>query len=552
VTYLVAFVVLLSILIFVHELGHFLAAKACGVRVLKFSIGFGNPIGFGRHRLHWRRGHTEYVVAWFPLGGFVKMLGENPEDGDEPEVHASPEETLGAKPLWQKLVIVFAGPVMNLLLPVGIFLGMQAVGLPRAAAQVGLVEDDSPAEAAGILPRDLIAALDGEPVRWWSEVAEAVRTRPGETLELEVERAGARLRIALPVARRAGLDDFGSAAEVGWAGLGHARPSALLGILDLASPAAQAGLRSGDQVTAVAGQAVEDWYQFAERYAQAGPGRVALSLTRPAQGQAQALEIEVPALGTAQALGVVRASALVSEVVPDSPAARAGLEPGDLILEYDGRPVTFFFSFAEAVSASGGRPLPLVFARAGELQRVEIAAEPLSTETDFGIEEPRYRLGIRGSEALVAGQVAVDRARNPLVALPRAVAMTVDFTKVFLVGLGKIASGEVSSRNLAGPIGIAQIAGQALEQGWEPYLRIMVLISINLGILNLLPIPVLDGGQALLFLVEGVKRSPLSLRTRLAVQQIGITVLVLLMALAFWNDLSRVWAKVADWLPRGL
>jgi regulator of sigma E protease len=121
-----------------------------------------------------------------------------------------------------------------------------------------------------------------------------------------------------------------------------------------------------------------------------------------------------------------------------------------------------------------------------------------------------------------------------------------------MVGLGKLITGEVSSRNLAGPIGIAQIAASAFERGWEPYLRIMVLISINLGILNLLPIPVLDGGQATLFLVEGIKRSPLSLRTKLAVQQIGITVLVLLMGLAFWNDLSRLWSKVVDWLPGGM
>jgi regulator of sigma E protease len=127
----------------------------------------------------------------------------------------------------------------------------------------------------------------------------------------------------------------------------------------------------------------------------------------------------------------------------------------------------------------------------------------------------------------------------------------VDFTSVFLVGFKKILTGEVSRKNLAGPIGIAQIAGSALQQGWEPYLRIMVLISINLGILNLLPIPVLDGGQAVVFLVEGIKRSPLSLRTRIAVQQVGVTVLMLLMGLAFWNDLSRLWTKVVDWLPGG-
>jgi regulator of sigma E protease len=551
--YFVAFVVLLSILIFVHELGHFLAAKACGVRVLKFSIGFGPAIGLGRHRLYWKRGHTEYVVAWFPLGGFVKMLGENPEDEDDPETRAHPEETLGAKRLWQKLLIVFAGPAMNLILPVFLFVGMQAVGLPRADAVIGLVEAGSPAEAAGLRPGDRLVAVGGEPVHWWSDVATAIQGHPDEKLPLEVERDGQTVSVPLAVGAREGFDEYGVITEVGWAGLGHARPTSLLGILDLGSPAHAAGLRSGDRVTAVGGQPVEDWYEFAERYAAAPPGgRVEVSVARRVAGEPETLRFEVPALGSVEALGVVPASALVSDVVPDSPAAKAGIQPGDLILEYDGRPVTYFSSFAQAVATSGGRPIPLVVARDGVLHEITVAAEPIATDTGFGIEESRYRIGIMGSESLVAGAVATDRERNPFVALPRAVAMTVDFTRVFLVGLGKLASGEVSRKNLAGPIGIAEIAGKALQQGWEPYLRIMILISINLGILNLLPIPVLDGGQALLFSVEALKRAPLSTGTKLAVQQIGVTVLVLLMGLAFWNDLSRVWARVVDWLPSGL
>jgi regulator of sigma E protease len=549
--YLFAFVVLLSVLIFVHELGHFLVAKACGVRVLKFSLGFGSPIGFGRYRLRWVRGETEYVIAWFPLGGFVKMLGENPDEVDSPDALAHPSETLGGKPLWQKLAIVFAGPAMNLVLPVAIFVGMQAVGLPRADAVIGLVERSSPAEAAGLAPGDRIAAIDGEPVRWWAEVSEALRTAPERELSLSIERGGATSQVTLPVAARDGFDEFGEPARVGWAGLGHARPSALLGILDAEAPARDAGLRSGDLVIAVAGREVEDWYSFRDAYAAASGPSVTLELRRSRGEAEEELSLEVPALGGVEALGVVRANALVAEVVPDSPAARAGLEAGDLILEYDGRPVTYFSSFAQTVGASGGRELPLTFARGGELHEIRVAAEPTATDSGFGLEETRYRIGIRGSEVLVAGLVVTDRERNPLVAVPRAVEMTVDFTSVFLVGFKKILTGEVSRKNLAGPIGIAQIAGSALQQGWEPYLRIMVLISINLGILNLLPIPVLDGGQAVVFLVEGIKRSPLSLRTRIAVQQVGVTVLMLLMGLAFWNDLSRLWTKVVDWLPGG-
>ena len=245
------------------------------------------------------------------------------------------------------------------------------------------------------------------------------------------------------------------------------------------------------------------------------------------------------------------ASVLVSEVESDAPAARAGLSSGDLILSVDGEPVGSFDSFAERVRTGGGRSLDLVFARDGVLHEVALQPELVSTDVGLGIEEPRYRIGIRGALATAAGATALDRERNPFVAVPRAIGMTVDVTRTFLRGLGKLITGEVSRRQLAGPIGIAEIAGNAFQRGWETYLSIMVLISINLGILNLLPIPILDGGQAVIFAIEGIKRAPLSLRTREIFQHIGVTVLMLLMGLAFWNDISRNWSKVMDWLRGG-
>ena len=146
-SFVFAFVVLLGVLVFVHELGHFLVAKAVGVRVLKFSLGFGPPVGFGRFRMHWTRGHTEYVVAWIPLGGFVKMLGETGEEAEDAVARAHPEETLGAKKLWQKLAIVFAGPAMNLVFPVMVFVFMLGVGIQQPDATIGSVEISSPAAA---------------------------------------------------------------------------------------------------------------------------------------------------------------------------------------------------------------------------------------------------------------------------------------------------------------------------------------------------------------------------------------------------------------------
>jgi regulator of sigma E protease len=310
-------------------------------------------------------------------------------------------------------------------------------------------------------------------------------------------------------------------------------------------------LRSGDVVTAVAGSPVEDWAEFAAAYAAAGErGEVPIEVLRRRGGDTQEIEIDLPARGAIAALGVVPASVLIDEggVEAGSPAAQSGLQPGDLILAANGEPLGSFASFAEKVRTGGGAPLSLVFAREGRVLETTVTPELKPTDVGLGIEEPRYRIGIRGADSLIPGELALDRERNPLVSIPRSVSMTVSMTSTFLRGFAKIVTGEVSSRSLAGPIGIAEIAGNAFKHGWETYLSIMVVISINLGIINLLPIPILDGGHALLFLVEGVKRSPLSPRTREIVQQIGLTVLVMLMGLAFWNDISRNWSEVIDWL----
>ncbi|MDJ0866813.1 MAG: RIP metalloprotease RseP [Myxococcota bacterium] len=552
-SFVFAFVLMLGVLIFVHEFGHFIVAKMCGVKVLKFSLGFGPPIGIGRYRLQFRRGETEYVAAWFPLGGFVKMLGENPDEEDTPETLAEADRAFNHKPVWQRLAILFAGPGMNLLLPVVIFAVALAVGMPSPEPVIGTVERGSPAAAAGLAPDDRLLTVDGEPVAWWDDVEGAVRAAPGRTLALDVERGGERLAVELPVDARSGLDPFGNPTEIGWAGLGHARLSAVVGIPDATSPAAGTALRSGDRITAVDGEPVEDWVGFAARYA-AGEGEVELAVERRLGTDPEAAPetdtVRVPAVGSVDALGVVPATALIAEVSPDSPADRGGLEAGDLIVAVEGEPVGSFASFAELVRSSEGRALAITYARTGERFDVEIAPELREADMGLGIPEERYLIGITARAAAVIGAVGVDQELNPLRSIPRAVAMTADITRTFLGGLKRLVTGEVSRKQVAGPIGIAEIAHNALQRGWFAYLSTLILISINLGILNLLPIPVLDGGQALLVSIEGIKRSPVSLRTREVAQQIGVTVLVMLMGLAFWNDLSRHWLRFIDWVKQ--
>jgi regulator of sigma E protease len=547
-SFVFAFVLLLGVLIAVHEFGHFLAAKLCGVRVLKFSLGFGPPVGFGRFRLRWERGGTEYVIAWFPLGGFVKMLGENPGEEDSPEALASVEETLGAKPVWQKLAIVFAGPFMNLVLPVFIFAGSLFVGIERPAAVAGTVERGSPAEAAGLAPGDRIVSVNGEPVRFWHEVEEAIRSLPGGRIELEVQRGEQTFPVAIGVVQRPGLDEFRLVSDVGWAGLRYARQRAVLGIPDAASPATRAGLRSGDRVVEVDGTTVEDWPGFAAAYAARGTGEtLELTIERGKDDAKQTQVVPVPALGDVSALGVIPASVLVSEVTPGRPAERAGLAPGDLILAVDGEPVGSFASFAETVRASKGRTLRITYARDGQTSAVEITPE-LQTVDSGGLEEEAWLIGILAEDATLGGALVLDRELNPLVTFPRAVAMTWDTTTRFLRGFGKMVTGEISRKHIGGPIEIGRQAHLALQAGWDRYLELLIVISINLGILNLLPIPILDGGQALLFLVEGVKRGPLSLRTRELVQQLGFVLLVTIMGFAFWNDVTRNWWRLVEWV----
>jgi regulator of sigma E protease len=378
-----------------------------------------------------------------------------------------------------------------------------------------------------------------------------VRSRPAGQVTLAVERPVAegtpeRLHVELAVASRPGIDVLQDTFDVGWLGLQHERQKAVLGVTDAGSRAAQAGLRSGDRVVAVAGAPVEDWTAFARAYAAAGSsGTVALSIERGAEDRQEKLEIAAPATGDAEKLGVIPAVVLVAAVTAGSPASDAGLVPGDLIVAVDGQPIGSFVVFQETVFASKGRPLTIQVAKDGQTRTAQVT--PRKTKTGQSGEE-LFMIGIQGENAVLIGSGALYRELNPLVAIPRAAELTWERTALFLRAFKKLVLGEIPRNNLGGPIEIARQSHLALQRGIQDFIQLVVLISINLGILNLLPIPILDGGQALVYTVEAVKRGPLSTRTREIVQQVGLVFLVMIMGFAFWNDFARNWSSFLEWL----
>lgn len=558
--YAFAAIPMLGILVSVHEFGHFVVAKLCGVRVLKFSIGFGAPIGFGRHRLRWERNGTEYLVAWLPLGGYVRLLGESipGEGGDETDqwVDARPDEYLEAKPIWQKVSISLAGPAMNLLLPVVLFMVMLWVGIPKTSSVVGMVERQSPAAESGLMAGDQILSIGGQSVSWWSDVEKAVQEQSNGVIELSVLREDSSLELKIPMGERSALDEFGDVRSIGWIGVSPHRLPALVGIPDENSLAARSGLRSGDRVVAVDGEPVEDWESFAKAYAAAGLSEsVVLTVEEGLDEDPAERDVSVPGLGLLSELGAISATVLVGEVVPGMPAERAGLRPGDLILEVDGRPVGSFGHFADTVRSSQGRPLSIAYARDGQVTVKAITPVVREVAGPFeidGLEEQVYQVGLAHAMATLPGRVEVDRERNPVLAFSRAVVMTADNVGLLLRGLGKLVTGEASTDQLRGPITIVQIARKSLDIGWQAYFAMMIFISINLALINLLPIPVLDGGALLIYSIEAIKRTPISLRTRELVHQFGFVVVLTIMGLAFWNDLSGQWYKFVEWLESEL
>ncbi len=443
-----AFVIALAVLIIIHEYGHYLVAKLAGVKVLRFSVGFGRPLWLRRGG----RDATEWVVCAVPLGGYVKMLDEHEGPVAAEELHRA----FNRQSVWRRVAIVSAGPLANFLLAVVLYWMLFLHGVPEAKPIAGAPEPGSIAAAAGVQRGDTILNINGEAVASWQDVRWRV-------LQLAVERQQARLEV-LDRDRR-----------IEWR------------TLDLARFAADGF--EGDPLA-----------------------RMGLRMYRP--------DVE-PVIGKIMSGGV---------------AERAGLRAGDRVIAIDGRPVRTWDDLVASVRAHPGERLTLELKRGTEEIRVALAPDIVEQNGErFGRIGASPRIDPQSMQGLITTV-----SHGPAAALKLAFVRTWDTAAFSLRMLGKMMVGEVSWKNLSGPITIADYAGQSAQLGLAAYVAFIALISISLGVLNLLPIPLLDGGHLMYYVVEIIKGSPVSERVMELGQRLGLSLLLFLMVFAFYNDINRL------------
>ncbi len=543
-------VLLLGGLIFVHELGHFLVAKALRVKVLKFSVGFG-PRVFGV-----RRGETEYLLSALPIGGYVKMAGDDPAEEVAPEDRG--RGYLEQRP-WRRFLIAFAGPAANLAFPVVIYFALSLAqnGSLTPGPTVGSVSPGSPAEEAGLRPGDRIVAVrppvgPEEKVRYFADLRDLIGPHPGEELELVVERAGARLPVRVtPAAERES-----NPIETTTRGIIGVTPAWSPAVVAPVGAGAAGPLEPFDLVVKAGGKPVRHYGDLERVVRAAACGPVDLEVLRedpvrlPGAPISSWRPVHLGPVATCAAgrptfaLADPGQSTFVAAVAPGSPAARAGIRRGDAIAAVNGKPVR---SFRDVNALSGefraGAPVALALA---DGRTVQIVPEGVGYVDEL-TQERRERLALgffphqRGlvlGSSLLAEQVPV--RTGPGEALRGALANLGEVVRLTALGIARIVQGEISFRTVGGPIMLFSIAAQAAQEGWESFLFKMALISVNLGLMNLLPIPVLDGGHVVACLVEGVTRRPISLRAREIANMVGIALLVLLMIVVFRNDIVRL------------
>ena len=433
-----AFLLGLAVLIFVHELGHFLAARKCGVIVEKFSIGFGKKLfGFTS------RG-TEFIVAAIPLGGYVKMKGE--ELGEE----TSEEGSFSAAPPQHRLLIAFAGPAFNILFALAIYVFVYMIGVETIGPVIGTVKENSPALEAGLQTGDKIISVNNNPIRFWSQLQKKVYHSPGEKLDFQIERLNKgiiNLEIIPTTEEIKNL--FGDTEQVG-----------LIGITPLANT--------------------------------------------------------------------------ITYIKKESAAEKAGLQLNDRIIAVQNINIFGWSDLRPAAVDKPGELLTFKIQRNDTEILIPLTPTPKTIKGPDGNDLKIGEIGIGMSGLMVLEQYGL------IGSLSRAIKETWEMTSLIAISVQKMLFGSIPADQIGGPILIFQIYGEQAEQGFNEFIRLTALLSINLGLINLLPIPILDGGHILFFLIEIIKGRPVTEKNRELAQQVGFFMLISLMVFAFYNDIVRV------------
>jgi regulator of sigma E protease len=538
------FLLFLGGLIFFHELGHYLVARLVWVTVIRFSIGFGPRIvGF-------KRGVTEYRLSLLPLGGYVQFLGSDPEDPPPPG-----EEKHGflTTDTWRKVLIVLAGPVFNLILPFLIFFPMFLGQATLPPAVLGATSMAGPAWEAGLRPGDRVLRIDDRPIEYWWEMLDEVSTRPGVPLVFEVARDGRPMTFTVVprAVELAGLKEIGLERTVGRIEVTLDRALPVV-VPDPDSPAAAAGIEPFDAVVSIDGRDAIAFDDVTRALAVARDRAVALVLARTEPDSTQPgerREVVLGPLGPEVAAGLRDGGMVVHSVAPDSPAARAGIQPGDGIASLDGQPSLDWSFFVESLARDPAATRRIEVVRDGATVALEVSlANP---QWQPGAAVPKcQRFGASVRRAMVTPDPVPNQARLRF-ALHQTWRESVDITVKTVASIGALVTGRVSVKEMGGPIMIYDIASSAGERGWVPFFEALAWLSVSLGVLNLLPIPVLDGGHLVVFGIEAIRRKPLGTRGRVILNYIGLAFLLALMVVVFSNDIARKWGSLSQLRPPG-
>lgn len=441
-----ALLLTLGILVTLHEYGHFWVARRCGVKVLRFSVGFGKPLysWYDRHG-------TEFAVAAIPLGGYVKMLDER--EGPVPDELRS--QSFNAQPPSRRIAIASAGPIANFMFAIFAYWLLSVIGFTTVAPVVGEVDQDSVAQRIGLASGMEIQSVDGHTVTSWRDINMRILERTGEYGSIAF-----------------GVSNGGSEGQVsgtldGW-GLSDDTPN----------PLAEFGL--------------SPW--------------------RP----------DVPPV--------------LGEIVPEGRAEAAGLKPGDRIESVNGEPISNWFTLVEAIQQAPEQTLRLGIVRNGQAR--ELAVKPAAREGEGGSVTGFIGAGVQ--EVTWPDEFLRETRFGPFAAVPRAISETWADTRLTLVAIQKMLTGLLSPTNLSGPITIARIAEASVSSGFEDFIRFLAYLSVSLGVLNLLPVPVLDGGHIVYYTIEAIRKKPVSEQAQAIGLRIGMAMILTLMVFALYNDLMRL------------